>query len=1328
MLSMKPGKRHLRALFAVIVLWQTIPGAMPEAGAAPRFARTTNTWTATTWSATSCAAGTGAAVPAAGDDVTICPGITVTLNTSTASLNSLTVQGTLTFGNNATARTLTVAGDVTVSGTVNVSNNTITHSFVLGGDLTNNGTFDLVLDGNSLCNATFNGAGPQVIGGTSAGTTQFNNLTVTNSLTINKTGGAVTQSGILTVGGDLYVQSGTLSPANTVSVTGLTTLDGTLSITSATGTKTFTGGVDINAGGTFSNNTVAEAVTIGGDFTNDGTFNSGTGAYTFNSAGQWAGGSTIAFGGGVTVSAARANNATVTVAGTLAITGAVTLTNNASVDATGAITGSVAGSTWTNAANSTLLVGGAMLATGTLNASASGNTVNYDGTGAQTIKLPAAGYFHLTASNGNTKTLPAGTVDVGGDLTVATGTTLTANANDPFVNVTGNMAINGTGVYQSSSNAARTLAITGDLTIGGTYAGNGAPATLAGNFSRTGTFTSGTGLFTFNGSTQQTLTGASTFTNAAVNNSGAGLLLANDMTMTTAGAGVLTLTQGNIDANGNVLIVPRPCNVAGVSRSSGHVVGLLRKTVPAGASTCTFEVGSGSNYTPVVLGLAAGTGTGTITASTTATAHPQSASSGLSTTNYLNRYWTMANTTATPAAGTTATFNYISGSPVDVNAGTESGFVVKRYTGGVWNTTTAASCTPVAGAVCKGISDYAAGDFWIGEIPPPPPDSFNAVEVGGAINGRIFTKLRGVNFQLDIVAILGGALHATFGDAVRVDLVTGGSAGANCGGGSPTSVAGPVDVTLTSGRATTPNFSLATAYADVRVRIRYPVSSPTITTCSSDNFTIRPGGLTITSTDATNTGTSGTPAIKTGASFNLTAAGGAGYTGTPAGNFTGNVTGTPTAGTIGGSFGAADGSGNASGSFHYSEVGNFGLAADAVRDTAFVLAADQGNGDCVASSTSNTPSGGKYGCWTGSAAVTQSTGSSGFGRFIPDNFNVTYNVPVFTPACGPFTYVGQTFSYSTAPVMTITARNGTNNGLTNATTVNYAGSYMKFANDNTSLAQAAYDTQAERYTRFDALGGGNTPALDVSGLPATSADPVIGTFTNGVGTFTFAIGSGFRFTRSTTTPSAAFDADIALALNVVDSDGVAFGGNPASFGAAAATGGMLFSDGNAGTTGDKNMRYGRLRVGGGSGSVLLPLRLPVEAQYWNGSVFTTNTLDACTALAAGNVGLGNYGGALNAGETTATIVTSPLQAGRGTIRLSPPGNGNHGSVDVTLNLGGGVNADACNAFAPAATAANLSHLRGLWCSPPGTYSKDPAARARFGINRSSDQAIYRREQ
>ena len=41
-----------------------------------------------------------------------------------------------------------------------------------------------------------------------------------------------------------------------------------------------------------------------------------------------------------------------------------------------------------------------------------------------------------------------------------------------------------------------------------------------------------------------------------------------------------------------------------------------------------------------------------------------------------------------------------------------------------------------------------------------------------------------------------------------------------------------------------------------------------------------------------------------------------------------------------------------------------------------------------------------------------------------------------------------------------------------------------------------------------------------------------------------------------TTPSAPFDAELALALNVIDSDGVAYASNPARFGTATAGNGI----------------------------------------------------------------------------------------------------------------------------------------------------------------------------
>jgi MSHA biogenesis protein MshQ len=305
-------------------------------------------------------------------------------------------------------------------------------------------------------------------------------------------------------------------------------------------------------------------------------------------------------------------------------------------------------------------------------------------------------------------------------------------------------------------------------------------------------------------------------------------------------------------------------------------------------------------------------------------------------------------------------------------------------------------------------------------------------------------------------------------------------------------------------------------------------------------------------------------------------------------------------------------------------------------------------------------------------------------------------------------------------VMTVTARNGTNNGLTNAPTVNYAGSYMKLT--NSSLTPA---TQAARYSRFDALGGSTTPALDTTGLPPTTGDPAIGAFSGGSGKLTFAPGTGLAFTRSTTTPSAPFNADIALALNVIDTDGVAFAGNPASFGAATAGGGILFSGGNNG------MRFGRLTIRNANGSQLVALPVQVEAQYWLGApnnAFVTNTADNCTSIAAANVAMSNFTSNLAACET-AVSDGGTLIKGRTTLQLAKPGSGNNGSVGLTVNLGASASGNTCTALGagpgPLTTTANLPYLQGNWTG--GAYDQNPSARATFGVYKGSDEVIFIQE-
>ncbi len=341
------------------------------------------------------------------------------------------------------------------------------------------------------------------------------------------------------------------------------------------------------------------------------------------------------------------------------------------------------------------------------------------------------------------------------------------------------------------------------------------------------------------------------------------------------------------------------------------------------------------------------------------------------------------------------------------------------------------------------------------------------------------------------------------------------------------------------------------------------------------------------------------------------------------------------------------------------------------------------------------------------------------GRFVPDHFAVALNTPSFGTACaaGGFTYLGQPFSYTTAPVITLTAQN-----FTNGTTANYTGALMQIT--NASLTPA---TQGGRYSRFDALGGGNTPALDtVTGLPATTADPVIGTFTAGVGTLTFGSGTGLLFARAT--PVAPFNADIALALNVIDADNVAYASNPAAFGTATAGNGIAFGSG-------KPMRFGRLALRNANGSQLVPLAVPMETQYWGYTNpptntvlgFITNTADSCTSIANNNVQMSSFTANLVACET-AVGGAGTLSAGRKTLLLPPPGSANNGSVLLTANLGTSSSGTTCTSVGGGtvtATGASRSYLQGNWTG--GAYNVNPFARATFGVFKGSDEVIFIRE-
>lgn len=616
---------------------------------------------------------------------------------------------------------------------------------------------------------------------------------------------------------------------------------------------------------------------------------------------------------------------------------------------------------------------------------------------------------------------------------------------------------------------------------------------------------------------------------------------------------------------------------------------------------------------------------------------------------------------------------------------------------------------------------------------------FNAYDTAtgaGLITGFIRTKIAGAAVSLDIIALNPAktAILTTFTGTVRVEVLNSsdnsGALDANgCRPSWATIQTLSPDITLLAGDngRKTISFTVANSFKDARLRITYPAGAPTTTGCSNDRFAIRPntfGNFSVTDNDWQTAGTTrtlnetvftaGTLVHKAGRPFTVRADA-QNAAGVPV--VTTNYSDSPTA-TLTACAGAActatfgtltlvtaftAGQLN-TGVASYSEVGSFRLQ---LADSSFsgVDATDPG-----------------------STAAERDIVSAALdvGRFVPDHFAVSLNTPQFDAACvaGSFTYVGQAFNYTTlpasSPVMTVTAQDFANNA-----TALYAGAWARITNSTLTPA-----TQALRYSRFDALGGGTTPALDPAGLPLPAADPTISAFAAGVGTLTFSSGTGLKFIRSTTTPNAPFNAEIALALDVIDTDGVAFAGNPASFGTATAGNGIAFSGG-------KGMRFGVLKLDNAYGSELLQLRVPVRAMYWNGSGWVTNVDDSCTTLPnqRDNLAIGNHLGtltAVNYGSGKVPSAGLTLGGGRGTIVLAAPNAGTSGSADIALNLNPAATTIdvSCNTTHPATiSGANLPWLQGKWggsiACPSTLYDRDPGARIKFGSPKAP--YIYLRE-
>ncbi|OFY63402.1 MAG: hypothetical protein A3H98_14230 [Bacteroidetes bacterium RIFCSPLOWO2_02_FULL_36_8] len=358
--------------------------------------------------------------------------------------------------------------------------------------------------------------------------TSVNNITINGTLNMNTNTRTLTVNGNLLFAGGAGAEAditgdaasrdinvaGTLivDPLTNANVSGIdfritnaTTINGSITFTNATGVKTF-GDITIGAAGTWDNDNVNESILSNGTLTNNnavGNFIAGTGTYNFTGAGQ-------SFNGPIVIP-------------NIDIDG--TYTNNGNLEVTTTLAGG--GSLTQGLATSYLKIGDAgTFALNTLDAddiAAAGNTVEYNGTAAQTVAVIT--YSNLVINNSVAGTVTAtGAIIVNNDFTILNGDVVTTSD----ITVTGNTAVPvGTDLRMGSGavNFGSTVTIDGTLTInssvgasetfnnidvnvGGTFDNaNNETVTINGDITNDGTFTSGTGLYTLNDATG-TLNGA----------------------------------------------------------------------------------------------------------------------------------------------------------------------------------------------------------------------------------------------------------------------------------------------------------------------------------------------------------------------------------------------------------------------------------------------------------------------------------------------------------------------------------------------------------------------------------------------------------------------------------------------------------------------------------------------------------------------------------------------------------------------------------------------------------------------------------------------------
>lgn len=522
------------------------------------YSRNSGNWNDNTkWSTSACGSAVNIGTfPVAGDIVIICNGHTMAVNVNSACASvSLQGSGILDFPTNT--RTLTVGGNLDMAGTSQITGSNNNRILNIGG------IFSVIAGSNcNLDGIQLNVTGVSSIDGAltcinSTGTKTFNNnfnisatgslsFTATETYTINgnlnmtngSSIGGGTATGIINVNGAFNVFSAagvtTIGRAS-MTITGLTTIDGTLYFgNSASGTKSFRA-VTVNPTGVW-DNTVGEDPRMNGNIINNGSWIGNTGGTADYQFGRTVGGSYTITGNPVVFSQLSIENGTtVTNLGTVIIDGNV---NPGIRNRNGA--GNATYNNGNGIAAAVLYLqnsGGAdgadlLINKLTFNASLTGNTVYYSRGGGQNVRIPDdACYYNLICGISGTKTFPAGSVGISSLFTIKENAIVDVGVTNATARLVGCLGTAGLTMLDNSQLLIGTCAAT---------------ATVP---ELTGTYTLTSGTIALSGACAQTLRPGVTYNNLSLSGTGA-----VDMTGVTAINGDITVsnsaTIGNLGVSG----------------------------------------------------------------------------------------------------------------------------------------------------------------------------------------------------------------------------------------------------------------------------------------------------------------------------------------------------------------------------------------------------------------------------------------------------------------------------------------------------------------------------------------------------------------------------------------------------------------------------------------------------------------------------------------------------------------------------------------------------------------------------------------------------------